>query len=184
MRCQPLTENQFKPIIVDNYYTQNHFWFELDHAQTNRLLSLFSSQPAFVPHCPTAQWSVRVPSIIKFDEKVPNIKFDDSSTGCDDESVPSIFNFDEKVPNFKFNDSSTGCDDETAKVDDGTLDPHKKVDPPPDNHEDEAKEDGLANSFESPVLAEVSPIHMLFCYVFYSSFIPIYITLMVFFCAY
>ncbi|KAI3829477.1 hypothetical protein L1987_03602 [Smallanthus sonchifolius] len=42
---QPLTENLFKPIIVDNYFTRTHFWFELDHSQTSRLLSLFSSQP-------------------------------------------------------------------------------------------------------------------------------------------
>ncbi|XP_076913529.1 uncharacterized protein LOC143572193 isoform X2 [Bidens hawaiensis] len=42
---QPLTEDQFKPAIMDNYYNRTHFWFELDHAQTNRLLSLFSSQP-------------------------------------------------------------------------------------------------------------------------------------------
>ncbi|KAK9057863.1 hypothetical protein SSX86_022702 [Deinandra increscens subsp. villosa] len=42
---QPLSENQFKPIIVDNYFSPTHFWFELDHSQTNRLLCLFSSQP-------------------------------------------------------------------------------------------------------------------------------------------
>ncbi|GJY45813.1 development/cell death domain-containing protein [Tanacetum coccineum] len=37
-----LIENQFKPILVDNYYTQHRFWFELDRAQTNKLLLLFS----------------------------------------------------------------------------------------------------------------------------------------------
>ncbi|KAF5471488.1 hypothetical protein F2P56_008275 [Juglans regia] len=40
--CQPLPENQFKPIISDNYYTETHFWFELDHAQATRLMSLFA----------------------------------------------------------------------------------------------------------------------------------------------
>lgn len=161
MRCQPLTENQFKPIIVDNYYTQNHFWFELDHAQTNRLLSLFSSQPAFVPHCPTAQWSVRVPSIFNFDEKMltelnKKATVDDSlaTIGKDDKELVYA-KLTDMVLNSKFVDSSTGCDDETAKVDDGTLVPHKEVDPPPDNHEYEAKEDGLANPFESPVIAEL-----------------------------
>ncbi|KAK1428014.1 hypothetical protein QVD17_16832 [Tagetes erecta] len=42
---QPLTENLFKPIIQDNYFTPVRFWFELDHSQTSRLLCLFSSQP-------------------------------------------------------------------------------------------------------------------------------------------
>ncbi|XP_041024850.1 uncharacterized protein LOC121265327 isoform X2 [Juglans microcarpa x Juglans regia] len=43
MHYQPLLENQFKPIIIDNYYSHTHFWFELDRAQTNRLMSLFAS---------------------------------------------------------------------------------------------------------------------------------------------
>ncbi|KAK1430815.1 hypothetical protein QVD17_13850 [Tagetes erecta] len=50
MRCKALTENQFKPIIVNNYHTQNHFWFELDHDQTNQLLCLFTSQAFTCPH--------------------------------------------------------------------------------------------------------------------------------------
>ncbi|XP_023769007.1 uncharacterized protein LOC111917573 [Lactuca sativa] len=52
LQCKPLTEIQFKPIIMDNYFAQNLFWFELDHAQTNRLLSLLSSQ-AFSGPCTT-----------------------------------------------------------------------------------------------------------------------------------
>ncbi|XP_047334372.1 kelch-like protein 3 [Impatiens glandulifera] len=43
LKCQPLSEIAFKPVILDNYYSQSHFWFELDHAQTSRLMSLFSS---------------------------------------------------------------------------------------------------------------------------------------------
>lgn len=43
LQCQALHEDQFKPIIIDNYYSQTHFWFELDHAQTNKLMSLLSS---------------------------------------------------------------------------------------------------------------------------------------------
>ncbi|XP_027927055.1 kelch-like protein 12 [Vigna unguiculata] len=43
LQCQPLSEDKFKEILADNYYTHNHFWFELDHAQTNRLISLLSS---------------------------------------------------------------------------------------------------------------------------------------------
>ncbi|CAA2960492.1 kelch 3 [Olea europaea subsp. europaea] len=42
-QCQALPELQYKPIIVDNYYSLNHFWFELDHAQASKLLSKLSS---------------------------------------------------------------------------------------------------------------------------------------------
>lgn len=43
--CLPLAENQYKPIIGDNYYALRHFWFELDHAQVEKLLTLFASRP-------------------------------------------------------------------------------------------------------------------------------------------
>lgn len=43
LQCQPLLESQFKHIIGDNYYNQHHFWFELDHAQTSKLVSLLAS---------------------------------------------------------------------------------------------------------------------------------------------
>ncbi|THG06013.1 hypothetical protein TEA_021331 [Camellia sinensis var. sinensis] len=43
LHCLPLPEEQFKSVIIDNYYSQNHFWFELDHAQTSKLMSLLSS---------------------------------------------------------------------------------------------------------------------------------------------
>lgn len=42
MPCQPLSESQFKKVIEDNYHRVNHFWFELDHAQTRGLISLFT----------------------------------------------------------------------------------------------------------------------------------------------
>ncbi|KAF1895617.1 hypothetical protein Lal_00041898 [Lupinus albus] len=48
LECQPLSEDKFRGIIQDNYYTQKHFWFELDHAQTNKLIALLSSL-AIVP---------------------------------------------------------------------------------------------------------------------------------------
>lgn len=41
-QCQPLSEDKFKPIIADNYYTNADFWFELDHGQANTLISLLS----------------------------------------------------------------------------------------------------------------------------------------------
>ncbi|KAL2896950.1 Kelch-like protein 12 [Bienertia sinuspersici] len=47
MQCRPLSEEQFKPILADNYsnYEPHHFWFELDQAQTDKLISLFSASP-------------------------------------------------------------------------------------------------------------------------------------------
>nr|GEY43182.1 development/cell death domain, galactose oxidase, beta-propeller [Tanacetum cinerariifolium] len=44
LHCKALTENQFKPIIANNYYNPHYLWFELDHAQINKLLSLFLTQ--------------------------------------------------------------------------------------------------------------------------------------------
>lgn len=59
MQCQPLLEEQFRPIISDNYYCRNHFWFELDHVQTNNLMSLLASLPVspstYLPQN-TAKW--------------------------------------------------------------------------------------------------------------------------------
>ncbi|XP_021769266.1 uncharacterized protein LOC110733514 [Chenopodium quinoa] len=59
--CRPLTEEQYKPILANNYsnYEPNHFWFELDKVQTNKLISLFSASPVSksvaVPRT-TAKW--------------------------------------------------------------------------------------------------------------------------------
>ncbi|KAK1409388.1 hypothetical protein QVD17_35914 [Tagetes erecta] len=43
--CQPLSEEQFQPVIAQNYYESKHFYFELDHDQTKQLVSLFTSSP-------------------------------------------------------------------------------------------------------------------------------------------
>ncbi|KAL9231464.1 hypothetical protein vseg_006691 [Gypsophila vaccaria] len=48
MSCLPLVEEQFKPIIIKNYFNQqdpNLFWFELDQNQTQQLISVFSANP-------------------------------------------------------------------------------------------------------------------------------------------
>jgi hypothetical protein len=45
MHCHPLLEDQFKPVIAENYYKPKLFWFELDRDQTKKLISLFSSSP-------------------------------------------------------------------------------------------------------------------------------------------
>ncbi|KAJ4830199.1 hypothetical protein Tsubulata_048752 [Turnera subulata] len=50
VRCNPLTEEQYGPILADNYYASKLFWFELDSDQTNKLVALFSpAPPPFVP---------------------------------------------------------------------------------------------------------------------------------------
>lgn len=54
LQCQPLSEVIFKEAIADNYYTNNHFWFELDHGQSRKLVSLLASSAfspgAYMPH--------------------------------------------------------------------------------------------------------------------------------------
>ncbi|XP_023635982.1 kelch-like protein 25 isoform X1 [Capsella rubella] len=43
LQCEPLSEEKFKPAIADNYYSPHHFWFELDHFQTSKLICLLTS---------------------------------------------------------------------------------------------------------------------------------------------
>ncbi|KAK3015196.1 hypothetical protein RJ639_005405 [Escallonia herrerae] len=57
-QCCPLPEHVFRPIIADNYYEARLFWFELDRAQTNKLISLFSSSPLVAP-APSSQHTTR-----------------------------------------------------------------------------------------------------------------------------
>ncbi|CAI9103003.1 OLC1v1001412C2 [Oldenlandia corymbosa var. corymbosa] len=50
-RCRPLSEKEFAPIIAENYYKGNHFWFELDQTQTqtSKLKNLFLSSLSPIP---------------------------------------------------------------------------------------------------------------------------------------
>ncbi|KAK2982458.1 hypothetical protein RJ640_026301, partial [Escallonia rubra] len=57
-QCCPLPEHVFRPLIADNYYEARLFWFELDRAQTNKLISLFSSSPLVAP-APSSQNTTR-----------------------------------------------------------------------------------------------------------------------------
>ncbi|CAN8257459.1 unnamed protein product [Cochlearia groenlandica] len=43
IHCEPLSEDKFKHAIEDNYYSSHHFWFELDHLQTSKLMCLLTS---------------------------------------------------------------------------------------------------------------------------------------------
>ncbi|KAK8518186.1 hypothetical protein V6N13_027665 [Hibiscus sabdariffa] len=80
-QCQPLSEEQFKPIIADNYYCCNHFWFELDHVQTSKLISLLASlavsPSSYLPH-DTAKWR-------KFFQPLPS-----SGTKMEDEGFRTL----------------------------------------------------------------------------------------------
>lgn len=79
LQCQALSESQFKPILMDNYYTQYHFWFELDHAQTSKLLSLLSSL-AIAPSTPipqnTAKWRAMNRALPSSDRREGNEDFE------------------------------------------------------------------------------------------------------------
>ncbi|CAH8359635.1 unnamed protein product [Eruca vesicaria subsp. sativa] len=55
VRCEPLAEEKFSPVIAGNYQDEKVFWFELDRDQTNKLLRLFSPSP-----------NVRAPSASKY----------------------------------------------------------------------------------------------------------------------
>ena len=58
LQCQPLSEDKFRQVIGDNYYIRNHFWFELDHRQASKLMSLLVSL-AFAPATPVPQSTIK-----------------------------------------------------------------------------------------------------------------------------
>nr|XP_027191137.1 uncharacterized protein LOC113787016 [Cicer arietinum] len=43
IQCHPLSEDKFGHAIAKNYYSDNHFRFELDHRQTSNLMYLLAS---------------------------------------------------------------------------------------------------------------------------------------------
>ncbi|RZC44201.1 hypothetical protein C5167_037153 [Papaver somniferum] len=73
-QCMPLSENQYKPIVIDNYYAEDYFWFELDHAQTGQLISLFESLPVAVSVYPQnadkQKWASKLGKKVKSSETV------------------------------------------------------------------------------------------------------------------
>ncbi|XP_049374823.1 uncharacterized protein LOC125839889 [Solanum verrucosum] len=61
LHCVPLPEDTFRPVIKDNYFEQHHFWFELDHTQSSKLISQLSSlayAPSSTPHYPALRRSI------------------------------------------------------------------------------------------------------------------------------
>ncbi|KAI3987254.1 hypothetical protein MKX01_031738 [Papaver californicum] len=71
-QCKALLEHQYKPILVDNYYTKDYFWFELDHSQTGHLISLFKSSPITVPMyprtAPKQKWASKLSKKVKCED--------------------------------------------------------------------------------------------------------------------
>ncbi|XVE97157.1 hypothetical protein REPUB_Repub02eG0287000 [Reevesia pubescens] len=99
LQCQSLLEEQFRPIIADNYYCRNHFWFELDHAQTSKLMSLLASlavSPSTYLPQNTAKWRTifqAIPSTgtkgesEKFRPLAPEMEHCNNSSGKSDTDV-------------------------------------------------------------------------------------------------
>ncbi|KAG5612490.1 hypothetical protein H5410_023771 [Solanum commersonii] len=61
LHCVPLPEDMFRPIIKDNYFKQFHFWFELDHTQSSKLILQLSSLAyalSSTPHYPALRRSI------------------------------------------------------------------------------------------------------------------------------
>uniref|UniRef100_A0A0D9XE76 DCD domain-containing protein n=2 Tax=Leersia perrieri TaxID=77586 RepID=A0A0D9XE76_9ORYZ len=58
--CSPLTENQYRKVITNNYLDEKHgcFYLELDHEQTTELSSLFLPAQSMVPNDPQARKDV------------------------------------------------------------------------------------------------------------------------------
>ncbi|KAK3029499.1 hypothetical protein RJ639_037520, partial [Escallonia herrerae] len=138
---------QFKPIIMDNYYSHRHFWFELDHAQTNWLLSLLSSA-AIAPSLSAPQNSAKwryifrsLPSSDKSEEgegfDALDVEYETSSKSKHDQSMEAcsseqVVEEDEKNLMYKklkelvlSRDRSdltlAGCGEDTAVVNDVNL---------------------------------------------------------------
>ncbi|TVU21684.1 hypothetical protein EJB05_31336 [Eragrostis curvula] len=61
--CLPVPESQFKNAISGNYHKFRHFYFELDHAQTRALISLFKPAPVHdIPKGWTPSGSLQSPA--------------------------------------------------------------------------------------------------------------------------
>ncbi|KAI7743060.1 hypothetical protein M8C21_007109 [Ambrosia artemisiifolia] len=172
---QPLTETQFKPAIADNYYNRVHFWFELDHSQTNRLLSLFSSQPVaaslFTTNFPFLPKKVETglkekKLCMSFSGNTVNSNTLDERLGTvvKDEKEQVCMKLKELALNRKIiNPPPTAREDEAARV---KLYPHsatredetarKNVEPPSAAHEDDMTVGTSTSSMEDPIIAQLS----------------------------
>ncbi|KAF7845261.1 ring canal kelch-like protein isoform X2 [Senna tora] len=78
LQCQPLSEDKFRQVILDNYYFNNHFWFELDHGQTSKLMSLLASSAIgpgnYIPQ-KTMQWRTVSRSLPSHETSLEGVAF-------------------------------------------------------------------------------------------------------------
>ncbi|GER55762.1 kelch repeat-containing family protein [Striga asiatica] len=84
-KCEALPEHQFKPIIANNYYNQVHFRFELDHAQTTKLLSKMSPSAVSPSQAPTPKKAQKWTPVVK---SSPSKNKREESGACEPSSLP------------------------------------------------------------------------------------------------
>lgn len=58
LQCHPLVEEKFGQVMANNYYRNEHFWFELDHRQTSKLMFLLTSL-AIAPGTPVPRYNMK-----------------------------------------------------------------------------------------------------------------------------
>lgn len=161
---QPLTENLFKPIIQDNYFTSVRFWFELDHSQTSRLLCLFSSQPVCASLLTTncSFVSKKVENELKekklcmtFSGLTVNSDSSDEYLGTTgkDAKEPAYTRSKEPAVNCKFWDPPIVSEDVAAHI---NVDPHSA------DREAMTLETSTSSTVEDPIIAQVSSIYKFF----------------------
>ncbi|CAK9160616.1 unnamed protein product [Ilex paraguariensis] len=58
-QCKALHEDNFGPVIADNYYEPSLFWFELDRTQSRKLIELFENKgvPPSIPRLQNTVWN-------------------------------------------------------------------------------------------------------------------------------
>ncbi|CAA0836250.1 Unknown protein [Striga hermonthica] len=84
-KCEALPEHQFKPIIANNYYNQVHFRFELDHAQTTKLLSKMSPSAVSPSQALTPKKAQKWTPVVK---SSPSKNKREESGACEPSSLP------------------------------------------------------------------------------------------------
>lgn len=102
LQCQALPEKDFKLTIIDNYYGQSHFRFELDHAQASRLLSQFSSL-AVAPGIPLQRNPPIWPTKQRFP---PTNKINQSGVSESPALTDNFSNYDDSVSTSTASDNS------------------------------------------------------------------------------
>ncbi|XP_047965983.1 uncharacterized protein LOC125210473 [Salvia hispanica] len=111
-KCPPLHEEEFKPIIASNYYTDRFFWFELDDEQNRRLLNIFlpSPEPEKVPRLlnVTREKFEHLSSSDAYENTVEKIKCGETEDSCTSDSYKDSLGTEKKWSEL-FKPSSSSC---------------------------------------------------------------------------